>query len=334
MLSSKPYSFTAFIRPLLLLPFVLSFFSCKSQKSFGEDQLVLLKTVPLPQVRGRMDHMDVNPEDQLVYLAALGNNSLEIIDIKKGKHVHSITGLDEPQGVCYIPTHKEIFVANGGNGLCSFYNAETYQLLASIKLSSDADDVRYDSTNHKIYVGYGSGGIAVIDADNHQQVANIPLPGHPEGFQLDRSLNRIFVNIPDEHCIAFIDLAQKKLIGQWKTEQRSNYPMAIDTLKHLLFIGFRDPALISVIDASTGKEKSHYSSVSDMDDLYFDENTKQILASGGGGSIHIFKDSSGHFLQTANIKTSSGARTSLLIPSLKYFVLAAKGAIVVYGVRG
>src|SRR5690348_16528402 len=103
---------------LIALSFLLSvsFLSCKGQKSFGSDQLTLKQTISLPQVKGRIDHLDVNLRSQIVYMAALGNNSLELIDIKNGKLLHSINGLDEPQGVVYIPQTNEVMVANGGNG--------------------------------------------------------------------------------------------------------------------------------------------------------------------------------------------------------------------------
>src|SRR5215218_7012009 len=99
----------------ILLSFSLYSFmlSCKGQKSFGSDQLTLKKSIAMPDVKGRIDHLDANLKDQMVYVAALGNNSLEVIDLKEEKLLHSIKGLDEPQGVAYIPQTKEIMVANG-----------------------------------------------------------------------------------------------------------------------------------------------------------------------------------------------------------------------------
>ena len=125
----------------------------------------LTKTISLPGIKGRIDHLDINLKDQIAYIAALGSDAVEVVDLNNSKVLHSITGLDEPQGVGYIPQHNEIFIANGGNGDCYFYNATTFAKVATIHLKSDADDVRYDSIDRKIYVGYGSGGIAIISAD-------------------------------------------------------------------------------------------------------------------------------------------------------------------------
>ncbi len=305
---------------------IYSFTSCKSQSTFGEKYLQLSKTIALPNVKGRIDHLDVNLKDRLIYIAALGNNSLEIVDLKNGKIVHSIHGLDEPQGVGYIPQTNEIFVANGGSGDCYFYNASTFEKTASIHLPSDADDVRYDSASQKVYVGYGEGGIAVIDANTHKQTGDVKLPAHPEGFQIDKTANVILVNVPDKNMIGVIDLIHLKLIDSWKRNTpTANFPIAIDAPNQTALIGYRHPAKLVVLDTKTGKEISSYDMVNDVDDLYFDREKKRVYISGGGGYINIFQqDATGKFSRITNMPTRSGARTSLLIPQLKLFVLAER----------
>src|SRR4051812_783955 len=95
---------------IILLLFSNWLTACEGQAEFGSDRLGLQKTIPMPSVKGRIDHMDENLRAGLVYMAALGNNSVEVIDITNGKEIHSKRGLDEPQGVGYIPEHNEIFV--------------------------------------------------------------------------------------------------------------------------------------------------------------------------------------------------------------------------------
>ncbi len=312
--------------PIFFILSVFYYTSCKAQEPFGENYLHVNKIIPLPNVKGRIDHLDINLREQIVYVAALGNNSVEIVDLKKGKVIHSLSGLDEPQGVCYIPGKQEIFVANGGNGECYFFNASTFEKTASIHLPSDADDVRYDSTSAKIYVGYGQGGIAVIDANTHKQIGNISLPAHPEGFQIDNSTKTMLVNVPDKKMIGLIDLMQLKLVDKWTSNfSTGNFPLALDDQQHYAFIGYRRPAKLVVLDSKTGKEISVNNMVSDVDDLYFDKMKKRVYISGGGGFINIFQqDALNMFKQIANIPTRNGARTSLFIAQLQIFILAER----------
>lgn len=300
--------------------------SCLGQATSGKQLLTLEKEIVLPDVKGRIDHMDINLKDQIAYVAALGNNTVEVVDLKNGKVISSLKGLDEPQGVAYISKHQEIFIANGGTGECDFYNAATYKKIAGIKLSDDADDVRYDPDADKIYVGYGSGGIAIIDGLSHKQVGNIPLPAHPESFQFDAKAGKLWVNLPGASMIGVVDLHQSKLTDKWsKLFPRSNFPMAYDQIQHRLIVGYRMPARLIIYDSQTGKEVFSAPMIGDVDDLYWDKDNKQIYISGGSGAVNIFKQTGDTvYKQIANIPTRKGARTSLLVPELGLFLIAAR----------
>ncbi len=302
---------------------------CKAQGTFGENYLHLTKIISLPEIRGRIDHLDINLKNQIVYIAALGNNTIEVVDLNSSKVLHSISGLDEPQGIAYIPQTEEIFVANGGSGDCYFYNATTYEKVATIHLKSDADDVRYDFLNKKIYVGYGKGGIAIIDAESHKQTGDIKLPGHPEGFQVDEKNNLLYVNLPGPDLISVLDLKQLKLVRNISENYRSgNFPMAMDSSGHTLFIGYRHPGKLVVMNATSGHKIRVNDLTNDSDDLFYDEVTKLIYVSCGGGYanlgyINIFQFQGGDkYKQIANIPTRNNARTSLLVSPMHLFLLA------------
>jgi DNA-binding beta-propeller fold protein YncE len=315
--------------------------SCYSQNETGSQLLKFEKEITLSNVKGRIDHIDINIKYQIAYIAALGNNTLEIVDLKSGKVTDSIKGLDEPQGVAYISKHQEILVANGGTGECGFYNALTLKKTGSIKLADDADDVRYDSGADRIYVGYGSGGIAIFNAADHKQVGNITLPAHPESFQLDPKKYKLWVNLPGSGMVGVADLKQLKLIAKWsKLLPRANFPMAYDEAQHRIIVGYRLPAKLIVYESGTGKEIFSSSMVGDVDDLYWDQASKSIFISGGGGAVNIFKQTgNATYQKIADIKTRSGARTSLLVPELNLFLIAArangdqKAALLVYKIN-
>jgi hypothetical protein len=302
-----------------------SLMSCQAQE-IGKQYLILEKEIALPNIKGRIDHIDINIKDQIAYVAALGNNTLEVVDLKNGKVTGSISGLDEPQGVAYIEKHKEILIANGGTGECGFYNALTLKKTGSIKLADDADDVRYDAETDRIYVGYGHGGIAIIDAANHKQVGDIALPAHPESFQPDAKANKLWVNLPGSGMVGVADLKQLKLTAKWsKLLPRANFPMAYDKAQHRIIVGYRAPAKLMVYDSETGKELFSAPMVGDVDDLYWDAKNKSVYISGGGGAVNIFKQTNDTTYQKiADIKTRNGARTSLLVPESGLFLIAAR----------
>jgi YVTN family beta-propeller protein len=305
---------------------IFFFTNCNGQKTFGVDQLKLVKEIAMPDVKGRIDHMAFNVQDQILYVAALGNNSVEVIDVKSGAVKHSIKNIDEPQGVAYLPGQNEIVVASGGNGDCIFYNASTFEKIAAVHLSSDADNIRYDSAEKKCYVGYGNGALALIDPGTHQLISEVKLSAHPESFQLDKKNQLLFVNLPDDHSIDVIDLKSFTLKQTWKTNGLSaNFPMALDAAANLVIVCFRHPATLVAYDVRSGKEISRTDMVGDADDVFYYAEKKLAIASGGDGYLNIFqKDQDNRFRQVANIATRNGARTSLFVPSLQYLFLAER----------
>jgi YVTN family beta-propeller protein len=313
------------LRVLLILIITLCLNNCLAQTSASNQSIEFVNSIQLPNVSGRIDHLAYNNKNQTVFVAALGNNTVEVVDLKSKKVIHTIKGLHEPQGIKYLPENNVIFVANGENGECDVFNADSYQLITSVKTSGDADNVRYDSAAGKIFVGYGDGGIAIYDAKSYRLLADIKLPGHPESFQLDIVSKRIFVNVPDARTIATIDIDKKSITNNWKMENATaNFPMALDSKNHRLFIGCRNPAKLLVINCETGKTIAQLDISYDTDDVFYDGSSKQIYVSCGGGTIDVFRQiDTDNYEFICKVESRSGARTSLFIPELNQLIVAA-----------
>ena len=190
----------------------------------GRDRLRQIQTIPLSNVEGRIDHMGVDLRGQRLFVSALGNNTLEVIDLREGKRLTSITGLREPQGVFFVPKENRLFVADGGDGTCMIFDGSSYKLFETIPFASDADNVRYDAAQNQTYIGYGEGGLAALDAATGKKALDIPLKAHPESFRLEESGPRIFVNLPDaNHTIAVVDRTKRSVIATWPLEEASNF---------------------------------------------------------------------------------------------------------------
>ena len=291
------------------------------------EPLRLVGTVPMPQVEGRIDHMSIDVKGQRLFVAALGNNTLEVIDVKNHKQVHTISGLREPQGIAYLPTTNRLNVANGADGSLRVFDGSSFQLLHTIPYRDDADNVRYDSREDRFYVGYGSGALGVTDKDGNK-IADIKLDAHPESFQLETTGSRIFVNLPKSQKIAVIDRSTRAILATWTTGgPQSNYPMALDEANHRLFVVCRIPARLVVLDTLTGKVVQTVSAVGDCDDVFYDSARKRIYAIGGEGAISVFQQQDAdHYREIAKIPTVKGARTGFFSPDLGRLFVAARRA--------
>ena len=292
--------------------------------SSAQETLTLVRSIELPRVEGRIDHLAVDLTEQRLYVAALENNTVEVLDVKAGTHLKSLPGFHEPQGIAYAANVKRVAIANGqGEGL-QLLNGDDYRPVSSVRLGDDSDNVRYDATANRLYVGYGSGALAAVSPSDGKVLASVKLASHPESFQLERSGARIFANVPNASHIAVVDRGTMTVIATWPvTGARSNFPMALDEANHRLFVGCRRPAQALVFDTTSGKEVGSFDIVGDTDDLYYYSTRKRVYVSGGDGFIDVFQNQDANrFTRVAHVATASGARTSLFVQEQKRMYLA------------
>ncbi|HET6992457.1 MAG TPA: YncE family protein, partial [Bacteroidia bacterium] len=286
------------------------------------EALKFVQSIPLPGVKGRIDHMAYDVSGQRIFICALGNGSVEIVDLKSGKVIHSINHLAEPQGIVFDSAGKRIFVACGDDGYLRVFNTDNYLQTDSIKIGSDADNVRYD-LQHTIYVAY-DGGMAVVDATRMKVLINIELDGHPESFQMNHATGKMFVNVPDAYEIQMIDLKKNVASEKWVvTDARDNFPMALDNQNHRLFIACRHPSRILVMDQNSGRVITAMECSEDADDIYYDADAKELIASCGQGYIDFFKaKNDSMFTSLPRMSSRFEARTSLYNSGEKKYFLA------------
>jgi len=303
-------------RSLLQSAFLAASCVCMTAAHGEEAALQLKQTVSLPDVEGRIDHLALDAAGERLFVCALGNNTVEVLDLRKGERIHSITGLGAPQGIVYIPELNRFFVANDKGGIFKIYDGKSYQTVGELDFKDDADNVRYDSATKQIYVGFGSGGIGIINAAGGEQVGLIKLAAHPEAFELEKRGKRIFVNVPNARHVAVINRDKGEVVATWKTGDASaNFPMALDETNHRLFIGCRSPSKLVVLNTESGNLVASIGISSDIDDIFYDSKRHRIYAICGAGKIDIIEQTSADAYKAfAKIDTANGARTGLFVP--------------------
>lgn len=308
---------------LLLSPVVLCVHAEESAT------LKLIKTIPLPGVKGRFDHFAIDAKGHRLFVAALGNNTLEVVDVAAGNHLKSITGLHKPTGVIYLAERNQIAVANGDDGTLKVFDGSSYALAKSVGSLDDADNVRFDAKAKQIYVGYGNGSLAVIEAVTMKHAGSIKLAVHPESFQVEMQGSRIFVNLPDAKQVAVIDREKRAVAATWPMEQfQANFPMALDEANQRLFVGCRKPARVVAFDIRAGNAATDFEISGDTDDLFYDGRLKRLYVSCGEGFLDVIGQRGANTYELLErIPTRGGARTSFFSSDLSelYVAVPARG---------
>jgi len=284
--------------------------------------LELEAKIPLGEVTGRIDHLAFDSKRHRLFVAELGNGSVGVVDLDGRKVIHVISGLKEPQGVAYVPSSDTLYVASGGDGSVRVFQAGDYAAAAQIDLGDDADNVRVDAAANRVFVGYGSGALAVIDPARPGKIADIPLRAHPESFQLVPALGRAFVNLPRTGEIAVVDLASGKQVATWPMNRGGNFPMAIDAEAQRVLVVFRSPPGLDVFSMRQGAVVASVETCGDADDMFVDVRRRRVYVSCGDGFLDVFDAQSDGYRRIARMPTAARARTSFFVPEIDRLFLA------------
>ena len=275
-------------------------------------RLQLVATIEMSGVKGRIDHLAVDPARHRLFVAALGNDSVEVIDLAHDRREKSLSGFHEPQGIGYVASGDRLYIANAG-GSVDVLDANSFSRVKRIEPLDDADNVRYDARAGAIVVGYGSGGLRMIDAKTGESRGDIALAGHPESFQLETRGPRVYVNVPAARHVAVLDRAKGRVVATWPTPARANFPMALDEQGRRLFVGARSPAVLLVYDIDRGSVVAEAPIVGDADDVFLDARRALVYVIGGAGRIDVLRRDNDRYLLAESVGTASGARTGLFV---------------------
>ena len=299
--------------------------------------LSLLSRIPLANVKGRIDHFSVDVKGQRLFVAAVANHTLEVIDLQSNKQVHTITDLGEPQGVFYDAATNRLYVACGLDGTTKIYDGTSFRLLTTAKFPDDADNIRYDARSKSIIVGYagakalrnreeGTGGLGFVNSDG-KKTDEIIIDAHPESFQLEKTGTRLFVNVPDKGEIEVVDIAGRKVVARWPvTSAKDNFPMALDEAHHRLFVGTRTPPRLLVYDTQSGKEIASAEIAGSSDDLFYDSARARIYVLTSQSALDVFQQRDpDHYDHIARIPTPPRMQTGLFVPEWGKLFAAVPG---------
>lgn len=313
----------------------LAFGPTASAAAQGSEPLWRVETIALPNVSGRIDHFSADVRGRRLFLSGLENHTVEVVDLTRGKWAHRISGVQKPQGECYVAGLRKLFTADGTAGNVKVYRGSDLRLLATIPLDLGPDAEAYDPATHRLYVGYGGedagkpyGEVGIIDAVSDKHIGDIRTPAHPGAILVGHPGKTIYITVPKTQEVSQIDAATGRIVATWKVKEGSPDSLAYDSSRDRLFVGTRKPAEVQVFDARSHHWIASLPSVGLMDGLFYDAAHRRIYASGGDGSVAVYQQvSADHYRQLASVATGPNARTSLWVSRLnRYYVAVPAGA--------
>jgi DNA-binding beta-propeller fold protein YncE len=292
--------------------------------------LKLAQTITLPpDAKGQFDHFGVDLTGNRLFATPEGSKSVRVFELKSGKPIHTIGGIEKPHAVLYREDLDRIYITDGEAGDLKIFDGKTYKLLSTVKLLEDADSIGYDSKTKHLYIDNGGGDVhqtysmlSVVDTTAGKKVADIKIDGETlEAMTLETSTPRLYVNNKAKNQVDVVDRDKRAVVASWPvTKCKTNVAMALDETNHRLFIACRTASMV-VLDTQSGKEITSLPITKGVDDAVYDPASKRIYAA-CDGDVDVYQQSSpDEYKLLAQIPTGPLARTARLVPELKrYFV--------------
>ena len=297
----------------------------------AQQPLVLVQSIEMPEVPAGpyTDHMALDIKGQRLFTTPQANKAVDVLDLKTGKVLHTISGFGNPHAILYRADRNRLFVTDGGAGALKIFDATTYREIKSIKLELNADGIGYDEKNGYLYVSNGGdeagkefSQISIIDTAREEKVGDIRVeaPGL-EAMIVDPSNGRLYINLPESSSVAVIDLQKRAVIANWPlTKGKENMAFALDTAHHLLYVGCRDTDVrgsIVILDSETGKELERLPIGGWVDSMFYDPERHTIYASSGVGEVFTYQhQNDGTYRALEPVDTAVMAKTALYSPDL------------------
>lgn len=313
-----------------------------------------IQTIPMPNVEGYFDHPAVDVKSQRLIAPGEYQKTLEIVDLRAGKVIHEITGLEgNPRKVIYIPESNQIWV-DLGSGVCKGFNGDSYEVLKTVQLNPysspaekrEPDNGIYDPATQLFYIGdrgdrskQGTqGSIEIVDTKNGTYAGHISLEDNdPAGLALDPTSSKLYVVLGATSRVAVIDREKRAVVAMWPiTGGPLPHALGLDVAHHRLFIGSRvkkghiyKPGKMVVMNADDGSIVQVLDSEGGVDEVQYDPASQRVYFTGTTGGVEVFKQvDPDHYESLGVVPSSPIAKTSILVPELKRFYVVVPKHVV------
>jgi YVTN family beta-propeller protein len=259
--------------------------------------------------REYFDYITVDSRERRVYLSH--GTEIKVIDADNGSLIGNITGLKQTHGVALVSEFGRGFITDGAQGKAIIFDLKTLKVTGEAKADKDADSVAYDPASKRIFVMNGDpNSSTVIDAKSGSVVGTIELGGGPE-FAVADGKGTVYVNIEDKNELVAIDSSALKIRSRWPLAPAGTpTALAMDVAHRRLFSAGRNPQMLVVLDADSGKVMQSFPITAGVDAAVFEAETGMLYVSTREGFVHVFhEDTPDSYREVEKVKTELGAKT-------------------------
>lgn len=308
----------------VLLVSILFVSESSAQDSSKQSYFRLTKKIQLKDIKPEINSLEINSKDSILYLVSTKNNLIAAIHLLSGHILATITEIKIPRRVCYIGDKDELLITTG-TSKCYFYSSKNYKQVARINVMSPSNSAIYDQESKKIYIG-DEESLNLVDVNSHKVKGFIPFYSEPKNLLINRSKNRLYVNLSDRNKIAVVDIDIFKTITAWNSDYLLKDAFQIHIIDQIVFSATDKPAKLIVTTAVTGKKTYINLPIPHIRNINFDSKKNRLYISGDDKILILEKSQAGYMI-VSNFHIEGGINLSTFIPSLRLFIIIRAGQL-------
>jgi YVTN family beta-propeller protein len=179
-----------------------------------------------------------NGDDNLIYVANCGDDTVSVINGVTYSVTKVITGVVGANGVAYDSNHGLVYVTNQSIDTLTVISATTNTIVETTPVGDQPHGVAYNPTVNKIYVAnYGGNSVTVLDGDTRALITTVTVPGEtePAHIAVNPVTNKAYVTYHGSDKVGVID-GDTNNICIIDIYSSGPYGIAADTQRNLIYV--------------------------------------------------------------------------------------------------
>jgi hypothetical protein len=236
----------------------------------------------------------------------------------------------EPAGeIANTSAHGAVVDPKSGHAFSSskpiaMWDSKTLAPIKTIDVQGNPDGMLFDPFNLRVWVlSHAAPHATVIDAKEGTVVGTLDLGGAPEQAASDGK-GHVYVDIEDKDNVAVVDAKGLQVTTHYDISEKAKTPaaLAFDVKNHVLFVGCRNPQMMVMLNADTGKIITSLPIGTGVDGAAFNPATMEAFSSQGDGTLTVIKENSPtNFVVEQTVQTMPSAKTMTLDTKTNHILL-------------
>jgi len=275
-----------------------------------------VRDVPLAGPAARFDYQDVDADARRLYVAHLGANQVDVVNLDTLEPVASVPGVAQVHGVrLALDVHTLFATATGADEVVAIDTA-TSRITGRAPTGRFPDGVAYDPVNHLVAVSNkDDGSETVLDALAVRAVRTVPLGREVGNVTYDpvRKLMTAAVRPPEE--LAAFDAATGEVTARIRLSGCGGaHGVYVDAPTRRAFVACEDNARLAVVDLDHDRQTGIESVGGDPDVLAFDPGISRLYVAAETGVVSVFDVAGGAVHKLGEGRLAARAHTVAVDP--------------------